>query len=190
MKIEDGTGSGYNLKIDNKNRAKVIGENITDEVASAYAGEAFNIHTGSITLSAAGTLMYIKNNEERDLVIKGMIVALGSGTFSDSAEVNTFKNATAGDLLTDATPVVYESNRNYGSTNELDADMYKGKSGGTVTAEQVGLYFMGGSQRLFAEINKIVPRGSSIAVSIDPKLASGTVKCYCVLTCHLRDEGI
>ena len=188
-KIKDGTGKSFEAKVDAKNRLKAD-VRIQDEIVTASKeGEAWNIHSGAITLTGAGTMIYIKNNEDRDLIAGGMVIALGTASTSDVCEVITYKNATGGDLLTDQTDVAFKSNRNYGSSNQLAADMYKGKDGGTVTAEQVGLYYMSSGTRLFAEINKIIPRGSSIAVSIDPKLSSGSVKAYCVITCHLKDSA-
>lgn len=187
--IEDGTGTGNTLQIDSKNRLKADTKVRTELVAATKEGNAYNVHSGTIVLSGAGTMLYVQNNEEQDLIIEGMVIALGDGCTSDSSEVYTWKNIDGGDILSDATCVTFKSNRNYGSPNLLVADTYMGKSGGTLTGEQVGIYYMGSSQRLFAEINKVVPKGSSIGISIDPKLTSGTIKAYCVLTCHLQDTA-
>jgi len=189
MKIEDSTGTGKGLKIDNNNRATVQSISRTDVAHAALEGTAWNIHSGEITFSAAGTMMYIKNNEAQDLIIENMIVATGSGTVSDSPEVKTYKDVTGGDLLTDATAIGFQANRNYGSEKALAADMYAGKSGGTITAEQVGLYYTGTSTRLVANINKVLPRGTTLGIYLDPKLSSGTIKAYCVITVHLKEAS-
>ena len=187
--IKDGTGDGYTAGVDAKNRVKVHATSITHNEDAAEEGDAYNIHSGAITLSAAGTLLYVKNNESRDLFVENLVVALGDATVSDDPEVMTYKTITAGDLLTDETAVAFKSNRNFGSANILTADTYAGKSAGTVTGEQIGLYYMEASSRLVATINKVLPRGASMAIAIDPKLSSGTVKAYAVLVCHLRDSA-
>jgi len=189
VSIIDGTGNGKEAQVDANHRLKIQGQTETEQVHAAKTGDAYNIHTGAITLSAAGTALYVKNNEDRDLVIQGMVVALGTASTSDSAEVLTYKNITAGDLLTDATPVDFQSNRNYGSSTTLTVDAYKGKSAGTVTGDQVGLYYMSASSRMFAEVNKVLPKGATMGVYVDPKLSSGTVKMYCVFVTHLRDAA-
>ena len=187
--IKDGTGDGYVAGVDAKNRLAVHATIVNHNEEAAENGDAYNIHSGAISLSAAGTLLYVKNNEVRDLFLENLVVALGEATVSDSPEIMTYKAVTAGDLLTDETAVAFESNRNFGSANILSADCYAGKSAGTVTAEQIGLYYMNANSRLIATINKVLPRGASMAIAIDPKLSSGTVKAYAVLVCHLRDSA-
>jgi len=190
MYIEDGTGGGHSLEVDEKNRAHVHAHTVGENVDAAKNGEAFNLHSGSITFSAAGTLMYLQNNEITDLVIEGLIIALGAADEADTPEIAIHKNPTGGDLLTDETAIAYNTNRNYGSTKALDADVYAGKSAGTVTGgDQSGLFFFPDSARSYAEIGLILPRGNSLAISLDPKLTSGTVKAYCVLITHLKDSA-
>ena len=185
--ILDGTGTGKELKIDSAHRARIQGQTESEQVYAAKSGDAFNIHSGEIVLTSAGTAIYVKNNEDRDLVIQGMVVGLGQGTTSDNIEIFSYKDVTGGDIVTDATPADFQSNRNYGSAKKLSADAFKGKSGGTVAGDQVGLYYTVAGQRMFAEVNKVLPKGATICIYVDPKLTAGSIKMYCVLVTHLRD---
>ncbi len=112
------------------------------------------------------------------------------GRFQYLPEVTVACNATGGDIISDATAVAMNANRNFGSSKTLSVDAYAGKSGGTITGEtDTVLFFQGTGGRLFATINIVVPKGSNITVYLDPKLSSGSIKAYCALVCHLKDEA-
>ena len=187
MIIEDGKGTGYKARIDSDNRVHAHSVSATEELEAVKTGDAYNINTGPITFSAAGTLLYIKNNEDNDLVLDSLAFGAGSGTTSDIGELTLELNPTGGDLISDATAVDMNVNRNVGSSKTLTALVYKGKSGGTSTgATDAALFYHGTSSRLFASVNFIVPKGSSVAITYDPKLSSGTIKAYCAIICHLK----
>lgn len=187
--ISDGTGKGNNLKVDSKNRAMTYSVSQSSNEAASKDGDAYNIHTGNIVISGLSAMIYVKNNETRDLFIENIVVALGTATVSELPEVMTYKTITGGDIVTDATQVQMKSNRNYGSPNAIVADTFKGKDGGTIVGEQVGLYHMSAGSRLVANVNKVLPKGATIAIEVDPKLSSGTMKAYVVLVCHLKDSA-
>jgi hypothetical protein len=189
-KILDDSGSGYGAKVDKNHRVHTQSVTETEAQHAAEVGDAYNINTGNITFSAAGTLLYIKNNEVNDIVVEAIAVGQGSGTTSDIGEITVISNPTGGDLISDATAVAMNANRNFGSSKDLQADVYKGKSAGTITGgEDALLLYQGSSSRLFASITLILPRGSSIAVKIDPKLSSGTLKAYCAAIIHIKDPA-
>ena len=97
------------------------------------------------------------------------------------------RNPTGGDLISDATAVDMNQNRNFGSSKTLTADVYKGKSAGTITGgDDIVLLYQGTDSRLFASLILQVPKGQSIAIKIDPKLSSGSVKAYCAAVCYLK----
>jgi len=190
MIIEDGKGTGYKARVDSSYRlhAQAIAE--TEAAHAVEAGDAYNINTGNITFSAAGTLLYIKNNDDVDLVIESIAVGLGSATVSDIGEITLVRNPTGGDLISDATPVSINQNRNFGSFKTLTANAYKGKSGGTLTGgNNILLLYQAQNSRLFAEVLIELPKGSSVGISIDPKLSSGSVKAYAAAVCYLKNAS-
>lgn len=191
MIIEDGKGSGTKTRVDGNNRMHVQSIEETEAQHAAEGGDAYNINTGEISFTAAGTCLYLLNNEDKDLVIESVAFGAGAGTTSDIGEITVERNPTGGDLISDATAVSINQNRNFGSNKSLTATVYKGKSGGTSTGgNDIILFYHGTSSRLYASINMVLPKGSSMAITYDPKLSSGSIKAYAAVICYLKDpEG-
>lgn len=190
MIIEDGRGAGYKSRVDSDNRLHVRSVSEQENVHVIEKGDAYNINTGNITFSAAGTLLYIKNNENQALFIEALAIGLGTATVSDTPEITITRGPTGGDLISDATAVSMNVNRDFGSFKTLDADIYKGKSGGTLTGgASAALFYQTANSRLYATVQMILPKGASIAFTLDPKLSSGTVKAYCAAICYLKSPN-
>lgn len=193
MIIEDGTGSGYKQKINANNRAYVNAIQESDEQAAVQRGDAYNINTGEISLTStsASGILYIKNNETQDLVIRSIAVGVSSGgTTNDSTRVQVIRNPTAGTLISGASSVGQNANRNFGSSKTLTVDAYKGAEGNTVTdGENIALVFMQSGSRLFATLNFELTKGDSIAVTVDSNTSSGTTAVYAAGVCYLKDAN-
>lgn len=188
MIIEDGKGTGSKARVDTNNRMHTEAVTASEEEHQIDKGDGYNLNTGNITFSAAGTLMYLKNNEDKDLSISHIAVGVGLATTSDMGEITITRNSTGGDLISDASAIDMNQNRNFGSNQTLTVDVFKGKSGGTSSGgNNILLFYQGSSGRLFASINMILTKGSSISITYDPKLGSGSVKAYCALICFLKD---
>jgi hypothetical protein len=192
-KIEDGTGAGNVAKVDTNKRLHVQSVVETESAHAGEVGDAYNINTGHISFTGDGTLIYLKNNEDQDLILEAIALGTdGGGTYTSSLRpyVTLIKNPTAGDLLSDATAVSQNVNRNFGSSKTLTADSYKGKQGGTVTGgTDFGVFQTSQAGRDFFIINITIPKGSSIALSVTNGLSSGTSKVYCALIVHLKDTA-
>lgn len=188
MKLEDGTGSGNEAKIDSNKRLHTQSVTESEAVHSTEIGESYNVVSGTVSLSAAGTLLYIKNNELQEIVVEKIIIHTGAASISDSCEITLIRNPTAGDLISDATAVSINQNRNYGSSNSLDVDDFKGKSGGTITGgSDFEFFYIEPTTTLSEEIDIVIPKGDSIAVKFDPKLSSGSLKVTVSIELHLKD---
>ena len=127
--IEDGKGGGKSAQVDSSNRLRTHAVSETEALHSAEEGTAYNINTGLITITGDATLIYLKNNEENDFVINS--VALGSFegiTHSDDPYITIVRNPTGGDLISDATAVSMNQNRNFGSSRTLTADVSQSRS--------------------------------------------------------------
>ena len=131
MIIEDGKGTGFKAKVDGSYRLHTQSVSESEGVHAIELGNGYNINTKNLSFTAAGTLIYIKNNENVDLVIEAIAFGAGAGTTSDIGEITIVRNPTAGDLITDETAIAINQNRNSGSNKTLDATVYAGKSGGS-----------------------------------------------------------
>lgn len=189
MKIDDGTGNGYQAKVNKANKIETHSISEDESIHSAEVGDAYNINTGLISITGDATLLYLKNNEDADMVIEA--VALGSFegiTHSDDPYVTLIKNPSAGDLITDATAVTMNQNRNFGSSKTLTADVFKGKVAGTITGgNDAAILQASTGGRSYYTINMIIPKGSSLAIKLTANVSSGTANWYAAIIMHLKD---
>jgi hypothetical protein len=185
--IKDGTGSGKEAAVDATNRLEVHGVIETEVVESAENGDAYNFNTGTIGLtnSTASGILYIQNNEIRDLNIDAIAAGIGSaGTVTDVATVTVIRNPTSVSFSTDAD---MNQNRNFGSSKTFIGNVYKGAQGATVTGgDAIVQFFAAAGTRLFAPIDLILTKGDSLAVTIDSNTTSGTTNVYAAAVCHLK----
>jgi len=157
-------------------------------------GDAYNINTGDITLTntTQTPVLYLKNNETKDLVVTAIAVGLGTsagGTATEAVKVHVIRNPTVGTIVDNATSVDINSNRNYGSTNTLTVDAYKGATGNTMTDGDNHIeFYQPDFGRLFAGVDEIIPKGRSIGVKITPPTGNTGLELYVALICHLVKE--
>jgi hypothetical protein len=188
--IQDGTGSGNTSKVSG-NRLFVHSITEAEPIHSTENGDAYNINTGTIglTSNSESSILYLQNNENRDLIIEAIAVGTGSaGTTSDVTTVTVVRNPTS---VSYSTAVDMNQNRNFGSSKTLSADVYKGAEGATSTGgNNIIQFFKGASTRLFAPINLLLPKGSSIAININTNTTSGTTNAYAAMVCYLKDGDL
>lgn len=187
-----GRGCDIGAHVDKNERLHTFSITESEQQAAVQAGRAFNLNTGKITLTADAdhAIMYFKNNEDADFVITLVAIGVNSaGTTSDVSEITIVRNPTGGDIISDATAVAMNQNRNFGKTETLeDSLVYKGKSGGTMTGgNDLGLLFTAEGSRLSAGIDLEIPKGSSIGIKLDPNYSSGTVTVYAAIVGYLKD---
>ena len=129
MLIDDGKGDGFKARVDSNKRLHTQSVTEEESIHAAEIGDAYNLNTGLISITGDATLMYIKNNENQDLIIEAIAVGSFEGiTHSDDPYITLVRNPTGGDLISDATTTgVLNQNRNFGSNKTLTADFYKGK---------------------------------------------------------------
>ena len=187
--IEDGTGSGKRAQVNQSNR--LVTQSVTEgeDIHAVEEGNAYNLNTGLITITGDATLIYLKNNETRDFVIKA--IALGSFegiTHSDDPYITLVRNPTGGDLISDETAISMNQNRNFGSSNVLDANVYKGKVSGTVTGgDDIAILQATPGGRSFYTIDFLLQQGSSVAVKLTANVSSGSASWYCALIGYVKE---
>jgi hypothetical protein len=149
-----------------------VQESVKD--AETENGYAFNLNTGDITLTSAAktTVFYFKNNEDIDYHLTSFIYNLGSSTGgSGDVKLDVIKNPTTGDIITNANDAEMISNINYGSSNTLDADVYKGATGETVVNGDISISTRSANSTgriLIALGIVVIPKGASVAIDYTP----------------------
>jgi len=188
--IEGGTGSPHGVKVNENNRFFVNAIIESEAESATDIGNSYNLNTGLVayTGTAASSVIYLKNNEDSTLIITAIAVGLftRSATVTDSALFTLIRNPTAGNIVSDATVVDMNQNRNFGSDNTLAADVYKGKDGGTITGGNDIAKLLLGEGRSFFTIDWELPKGKSLGATIDLN-TSGGANMYCAIICHLKD---
>ena len=190
-KIEDGTGLGFDARVDENNRMHVHAVNVTEVVHASEQGLAYNLNTGQISVTNDATLIYLKNNETRDFVISAIAIGNdGGATYSTRPLITINRNPTGGDLISDQTAVEMNQNRDFGSSRVLSADAYKGKVGGTLTGgNNIAILQSTTGGRDFFTLDFILPEGSSIGLTYTANISSGTSLIYAALIGYLRDPA-
>lgn len=189
--ITDGTGRGFDLRVDENNRAHTHSVTVSEILHASEQGLAYNVNSGQISVTGDATLLYLQNNETRDLVIEAIALGTdGAGTHSARPLLRLVRNPTGGDLITDETAVDMNQNRDFGSSRALTADTYKGKTGGTLTGgDEIAILQASPAGRDFYTVNWALPEGASIGLTYDANLSSGTALVYAALVLYLRDPA-
>jgi hypothetical protein len=190
--IKDGKGTGFGAAVDKNNQLHTFSVTEGESQQANTLGNAYNINTGEISLSTASAIIYFKNNESENFVVDSIAIGVSNGTVSDIGVLTLHRNPTGGTLISAASNVSMNENRNFGSSNVLSDETlaYKGVSGSTVTGgEEIALFYHGDNSRLFATIDFELTKGSSLALHYDPKLSSGSLNVYAALIGYVKSAN-
>lgn len=191
--IRDGSGGGYLAKVNAQRRLYTSAVTQTETQEALKVGRAYNINTGIITLtSAADTpVLYVKNNEDVAMHIGAIAVGVGATTGGSGInQITIIRNPTTGTIVSGATAVDINSNRNYGSANTVEIDAYKGATTNTMTnGDDHIIFFQGNNGRLFASIEEYLPKGTSIGIKFNPGAGNTSVDVYVALVVHFEDAN-
>jgi hypothetical protein len=202
MIIEDGTGTGKKLKVDNNNDLRTHSKTEPEAHHAAEVGDKFNINTGDVTLTdaTATSVLYIKNNEDSDLIVTSLIYNLGASTGgSGDVRIDVYRNPTAGTII-DTTPtnVDYgtgvEGNQNFGSNKILSVSAYKGTTAddnftdGSISVSTRSASITG---RLVVDLGAVViPKGSSLGITYTPPTSNTSQVCQFAAACYLKTPAV
>jgi hypothetical protein len=190
--IEDGTGTGKQARVDSNNRLDTHATTIPESRDENLFGNAYNINPGLVTLTNANesAILHFKNQQLTDYVITAVVAGLGPSTGGASTSIpviKVYRNPTGGTITVTPTDVDINSNRNYGSSNTLNALAYKGAQGATTTGgTEHLLFYQATNGRLFASIEEILPQGATLAVTVTPQTDNTSMTCYVALVGYLR----
>lgn len=194
--IKDGTGTGNNAKVDKNKRLHVDSSSRTEDEQAALIGQSYNINTGTITLTSDGTsaVCYLKYNGDQALVIKEILGIVGSTTGgSGDAEMKLIKNPTAGTIISGATNVTTNQNRDFSSANIFDGLAYKGSEGLTITdgvsfADTTRSSF--GTTIAFDASSIVLRKGNSIGVTFTPPSGNTSQTIKIAITCFVETADL
>lgn len=180
MRIQDGKGNGHEAKVDSANRLRTHAITESESLHANEEGNSYNLNTGLLAMSANGTLLYIKNTGTKDIVVESLIIAEFTGiTHSNNPYITLVRNPTGGDLISDATAISMNQNRNFASSNTLSATVYSGKSSGTLTGgNNLGIVQVSSAGRTSLDLGLILPKGSSLGISLTANISSGSANYY------------
>lgn len=191
--IEDGTGKGFGAKVDGANRLKTRSVTLLNSHQATERADSYIVSSGVVTLVDATEqgILYIKNNETRDLHIYTATIALSpstGGSAADTTRVRIYKNPTTGTLISEATAADTKSNRNFGSSLTLNADVFKGDGSATVTNGTVhGETLINPGERNRIAVDEILSKGDSIAVTYEANDSNTSMKAMASVECFLSD---
>lgn len=195
--IKDGTGTGcYSAKVTKNNRLQTSGVNLSLIEIASESGDTYNLNTSTVALSTTGesALLYLKNNEDDDLIIDSLIVNIKDyvGT-NGQPTLKIYKKPTAGTLISAAT-LAEQHNRNYGSSKTLDVTLFQGVEGSTITSyESVIPVFLPSTAVLtLVQFDTIIvlPKGASMAISYVPPSGMTTTNIVAAVNCTLNGSQL
>lgn len=173
--IESGGITPNKLIIDEKGRANVYAVTETIVENAAENGDSFNINTGTINLTSANksALLYLKNNGEEDIVISTIGYLIGNSTGgSGDLLAEVLRNPTSGTIVSGASNVEINVNKNFGSSQSLMVDAYKGAEANTFTDGEIAYKsLLSGAARgyVIATGSVVIPNGSSVGIELTPQ---------------------
>lgn len=196
MRVEDGKGSGIFAKVTNDNRVCTSSVISQQGDNAACLGDKYNLNTGDITLTdaAATTVFYLKNNEDKDLIITSLIYNLGTSTGgSGDGKIDVLRNPTAGDIVTNANNVAINSNQDFGSSKTLTADVFVGATSEAVVTDgtvSISTRLNSATGRTVLSLGSVViPKGSSLAINYTPPTSNTSQICQFAAACFLLTPG-
>lgn len=180
--IEDGSGKGFSVKVDAENRLFSRSITETEFDHAVRKGESFNVNTEFLVITGSTEIpiMYLKNNEDADVILAAWFIGTdnNAGSPTRNGLMRVYFNPTSGTLISsgvDVTPV----NRKGGSSGTIELDVKAGGDGFTFGGnDPVPVLFQtqGASSRAFGNVQLALSKGSSVVVTYLPN--GGTNEIY------------
>ena len=193
--IRDGSGKNYSARVGSDLRLHTNAVINKESEHATELGQAYNINTGELTLTSdsKSAVVYIKNNETSEFHVESIAIGIDRAvgvTSGDQVKIIVERDPTGGTIVdTTPTDVDINQNRNFGSSNTLDMDVYKGGEGETLTGgSDVILLYISPSSRLFGQFNLVLPKGTKLGITVTPPANNTSMKCYVAVIGHLELE--
>lgn len=189
--IKDGSGTGRLVNTTSDGRLKTFTLSESEELFGVHNGLSYNIETPQITLTTGNksALLYVKNEEEADLVITGFFTLTGPSTGGSGILLveHEYNPTSAGSTLVSAGTATSAVNKDVGNARALNAEIKYGAEGSTIDAglEKItGLHT--GTGRLVLPISINLKKGNSIAVSVTPQAGNTSMVVLVAIDCYIK----
>lgn len=173
--IIDGSGSGYRAKVDKHKRLHVDAITFGRSEQEVELGNGYSVNTGTFSLTSANksACLYMKNDEDFDMVLTIMVYIFGNSNANGDCLVDVLKNPTTGTIISGAVDAEMAGvNRNFGSSFSLNATtlIYKGAEGNTFTdgTKVISSIVQTPSRTPIIIGDIVLPKGSSIGFDVTP----------------------
>lgn len=189
MKIQDGTGKGFEVKIDSANRMLTESVVETEQLEAAVKGDSYQVGSGPVTLTSANesAVLFFKNNEDKDLIITAANITSSKQTGS-TAGVFLVKIYLEGSALSAGASQV-PVNSNFGSNKALSATVTAGQEAATVTDGVAnGSFYIQEAEFFNTDLAWVLPKGTSVSMSITPGASNTSVTITTTLEAHVARE--
>jgi len=189
ISIKNGDG-GDIAKVDVNKRLHTSGvnEELRDHACDSSIAQKYNINTGDMTLTDANktSVLYIKNTGDSDLVITALIYNLGATTSgTGDVLIEVLRNPTAGDIVSNTNDCAVgpgvSANQNFGSTNTMSGNFYKGATSEGVFSDgavSVSTRSAANTGRIVISLGAVIlPKGASLGVDYTPPASNSSQIC-------------
>jgi len=177
VSIKNGDG-GCVAKVDSQNRLHTQAFTVSSLLESGLEGKAYNLTTGifEITNDTENAMLYIKNDEDDDIIIQGVFIDIGLSTDGSGSGIFTYiLNPTTGTLISDAN-AVSPVNRRIGDSKLLASTTYVASAlSKTITDGTEIEVPIGQSLNYFAEPLFVIPKGAALAVTYTGPTGNTTI---------------
>ena len=192
-----GTGTNPNdAGVDKAGRLFIVGTIITPGQSAVIREDNFSINSGIINIQddLEQGVLFILNNENRDLIVSNLLVSLGpsaGGVVTDTTEVRVYKNPTIGTLISGAINSDVKSNSKFSSNVPIQIDSFKGT--GIEAASQIddgtehGIVLFSPAKTQPFIVDQILAKGESMAVTYKAPTSNTAMKAVASTTVFLSD---
>lgn len=199
IQIVGANGKNIGLGVDGRGRGLTATLSESESNYATTLGLKYNINTGNITLTsdAKTTVIYVKNNDNRDIIIDSLIYNLLNTTGgTGNVFIEVVRNPTTGGIITNANNVLVGStdnaNLNFGSTNTANILAYKGATGETVV--NGGVCILTGNPTPTGRIlispggGVILTKGNSIGINYTPPVGNTSQVVQFALNAYVKES--
>lgn len=172
--FEDGTGSGYNAKVNKENRVLTFADSVPSGAVASLDSRMWSIASGDITLTSdsESACLYLRYTGSDKLLIQRLIYQYESSTGgSGDTLLNFYKNPTQGTIVSNASDATV-ANRNFsGVSSSLLGNQFKGAQGNTFTDGTVIGTTRNGSGFYSNDLSSfpfVLEKGNSIGFGVQP----------------------
>lgn len=188
--ITDGTGKGYDAKVDNTNRLEVRGVTQTGNLESVLVGEGFVLSSGTVTLTGTGEsgVLYYQNAEDDNVVILTRYnIGIGKAvSATDSfATIKVYASNVTG-MSGGSGNAAVVVNSNIGSSKTLvTTNSERGLNGAGILGNAGVTLYVPTERTTFIDLEVAIPKGSAMGWSITPPAGNTSMPCSFACNVHI-----